>query len=88
MAPVSVIKTVAARNGATPAQLAQEWLLAQKPWIVPIPSTTRLQRIEEILGAVDLQLSQSDLADIDAEAPKVKIQDERLPEAASKMTGL
>ena len=88
MALVGVIKTVADRKAATPAQVALAWLLAQKPWIVPIPGTTKLRRVEENLGAVDLQLSQSDLADIDAEASKFDIQGERLPEAALKMTGL
>jgi len=88
MALVGVLKAVADRKGATPAQVALAWLLAQKPWIVPIPGTTKLSRVEENLGAVDLQLSRSDLADIDAEASKVEIQGERLPEPALKMTGL
>lgn len=88
MALVGVVKTVADRNGATPAQVALAWLLAQKPWIVPIPGTTKLSRIEENLGGFDLQLFQSDLADIYAAASKVEIQGERLPEAALKMTGL
>ncbi len=63
------------------------WLLAQKPWIVPIPGTTKLHRLEENLGAVDLELTAADLDQIDTEASKVQVQGERLPEAALKMTG-
>jgi aryl-alcohol dehydrogenase-like predicted oxidoreductase len=87
MALVGVIKDVADRKGATPAQVALAWLLAQKPWIVPIPGTTKLHRLEENLGAVDLELTISDLAEINAEASKVEVQGERLPEAVLKMTG-
>lgn len=87
MALVGVIKDVADRKGATPAQVALAWLLAQKPWIVPIPGTTKLHRLEENLGAVDLELTVSDLAEINAEASKVEVQGERLPEAVLKMTG-
>jgi aryl-alcohol dehydrogenase-like predicted oxidoreductase len=63
-------------------------LLAQKPWIVPIPGTTKLHRLEENLGAVELSLTVDDLYDINAEASKMTVQGERLPEAALKMTGL
>ncbi|MDX0931175.1 aldo/keto reductase [Sinorhizobium medicae] len=87
MALVSVVKGVADRKGATPAQVALAWLLAQKPWIVPIPGTTKLHRLEENLGALDLELTAVDLAEIDAEASKVEVQGERLPEAVLKMTG-
>lgn len=87
MALVGVIKGVADRKGSTPAQVALAWLLAQKPWIVPIPGTTKLHRLEENLGAVDLELTISDLAEINAEASKVEVQGERLPEAVLKMTG-
>lgn len=87
MALVDVVKSVADRKGATPAQIALAWLLAQKPWIVPIPGTTKLHRLEENLGAVSLELSAEDLAKIDKEVSKVKIEGERLPEAALKMTG-
>jgi aryl-alcohol dehydrogenase-like predicted oxidoreductase len=87
MALVGVIKGVADRKGATPAQVALAWLLAQKPWIVPIPGTTKLTRLEENLGAVDLELTASDLAEINAEASKIKVQGERLPEAVLKMSG-
>jgi aryl-alcohol dehydrogenase-like predicted oxidoreductase len=67
--------------------VALAWLLAQKPWIVPIPGTTKLHRLEENLGAVDVDLTNADLAEINAEASKIQIQGERLPEAALKMTG-
>jgi aryl-alcohol dehydrogenase-like predicted oxidoreductase len=87
MALVDVVKAVADRKGATPAQVALAWLLAQKPWIVPIPGTTKLHRLEENLGAVDLNLTANDLAEINIEAAKIEIQGERLPEAALKMTG-
>jgi len=87
MAIVGVVKSVADRKGATPAQVALAWLLAQKPWIVPIPGTTKLTRLEENLGAVDLELTASDLAEINAEASKIEVQGERLPEAVLKMTG-
>jgi len=87
MALVDVIKAVADRKGASPAQVALAWLLAQKPWIVPIPGTTKLHRLEENLGAVDLDLTAADLTEINAAASRIEIQGERLPEAALKMTG-
>jgi aryl-alcohol dehydrogenase-like predicted oxidoreductase len=87
MALVEVVKTVAARKRATPAQVALAWLLAQKPWIVPIPGTTKLHRLEENLGAVDLVLSGEDLTEIGEQLSKIEVQGERLPEAALKMTG-
>jgi aryl-alcohol dehydrogenase-like predicted oxidoreductase len=87
MALVDVIQAVANYKGATPAQVALAWLLAQKPWIVPIPGTTKLHRLEENLGAVDLELTASDLDQINAGASKIKVQGERLPEALLKMTG-
>lgn len=88
LALVEVLKTVAAGKGATPAQVALAWLLAQKPWIVPIPGTTKLHRLQENLGAVELVLSAQDLAVIDEQVSKIQITGERLPEAALKMTNL
>lgn len=88
MALVAVITCVADRKGATPAQVALAWLLAQRPWIVPIPGTTKLSRLEENLGAVDLRLTQEDLDVIAREVAGIEIRGERLPEAALKMTGL
>ncbi len=84
---VEVLKAVAERKRATPAQIALAWLLAQRPWIVPIPGTTKLHRLEENLGAINLELTAADLSEITAEASKIKVQGERLPEAALKMTG-
>ncbi len=87
MAMVGVVKGVADRKRATPAQVALAWLLAQKPWIAPIPGTTKLHRLEENLGAFELELTARDLAEINAEASKIEVQGERLPEALLKMTG-
>jgi aryl-alcohol dehydrogenase-like predicted oxidoreductase len=88
MALVDVVKTVASEKGATPAQVALAWLLAQKPWIAPIPGTTKLHRLEENLGAVELVLDAQDLARIDQQLADIHLSGERLPEAALKMTGL
>src|SRR5271165_6004710 len=87
MVLVDIVKAVADRKGATPAQVALAWLLAQKPWIVPIPGTTKLSRLEENLGAMNLALTENDLQEIQVETSKIKVQGERLPEAALKMTG-
>lgn len=84
---VDMIKGVADRKGATAAQVALAWLLAQKPWIVPIPGTTKLHRLEESLGSADVELAADDLREIDAAASKIDVIGERLPEAALKMTG-
>lgn len=88
MALVEVVRAVAARKQATPAQVALAWLLAQRPWIVPIPGTTKLHRLRENLGAVDLELNAQDLAEIEAGTSAIIVQGERLPEASLKMTGL
>jgi len=86
MALVHLLKRVAKEKGATPAQLALAWLLAQKPWIVPIPGTTKLHRLEENLGAVDVNLAPNELREIDDAASKIPVQGERLPEAVLKLT--
>ena len=88
MGLVDLVRELATRKGATPAQIALAWLLAQKPWIVPIPGTTKLHRLEENLGAVSVALSGEDLAEIDTALAKISLQGARLPEAALKMTGL
>jgi aryl-alcohol dehydrogenase-like predicted oxidoreductase len=88
MALVDLIKAVAVRKGATPAQVALAWLLAQKPWIVPIPGTTKLHRLEENLGAVNVELTENDLKQIGEDASSLKLEGARLPEAVLKMTGL
>lgn len=85
---VKVVSDVATRKNATPAQVALAWLLAQKPWIVPIPGTTKPHRLDENLGAVTLELTTDDLQQIQTEVSKIQIQGDRLPEAAMKMTGL
>jgi aryl-alcohol dehydrogenase-like predicted oxidoreductase len=88
MALVDLVKAVAQRKGATPAQVALAWLLAQKPWIVPIPGTTKLNRLEENLGAVNVELTEDDLTQIHGAASRLKLEGARLPGAALKMTGL
>jgi aryl-alcohol dehydrogenase-like predicted oxidoreductase len=85
---VDLIKGVAESKGTTAAQVALAWLLAQKPWIVPIPGTTKLHRLDENLGAADLALTPGELNAINAAASKIPVQGDRLPEAAMKMTGL
>ena len=88
MVLVDLVKSVGERKKATPAQIALAWLLAQKPWIVPIPGTTKLHRLEENLGAVGVELSESDLKQIDEASSSMKLEGARLPEAVLKMTGL
>jgi aryl-alcohol dehydrogenase-like predicted oxidoreductase len=88
MALVDIVNSVAGRKGAAPAQVALAWLLAQKPWIVPIPGTTKLHRLEENLGAVDVTLTAGDLGEIATALSKIEVQGERLPEPVLKMTGL
>ena len=88
MALVELLGEVARRKGATPAQIALAWLLAQKPWIAPIPGTTKLPRLEENLGAAAIELTAQDLQAIDRMAAGIRLQGDRLPEAAMKMTGL
>jgi aryl-alcohol dehydrogenase-like predicted oxidoreductase len=84
---VALLHAVAVRKGATPAQVALAWLLAQKPWVVPIPGTTRLDRLEENLGAVAVELSADDLREIDRAAAAITVVGERYPERLEKMTG-
>lgn len=85
---VEAISKFAAQKNATPAQIALAWLLAQKPWMVPIPGTTKLHRLEENLGALDINLSADELAEITRVADEIKILGERYPEALEKRTGL
>lgn len=88
MVLVEFVKSIAERKGATNAQVALAWLLAQKPWIVPIPGTTKLQRLDENLGAVNVELTEFELKEIDEASSELKLEGARLPEAALKMTGL
>ncbi|APG27614.1 aldehyde oxidase [Syntrophotalea acetylenivorans] len=85
---VDLLGTIAAQKQATPAQIALAWLLAQKPWIVPIPGTTKLHRLEENIGAASLELTVEDLRDIESAASKVEVQGARYPEILEKITGL
>ncbi len=85
---VDLLRRIAERKKATPAQIALAWLLAQKPWIVPIPGTTKLSRLEENIGAVAIELTADDLREIESAASKIKIQGARYPEALEKRTGL
>ena len=83
---VDLLQSIARRKRATPAQLALAWLLAQKPWIVPIPGTTKLQRLEENIGAADVTLTAEDLVEIDRAASQITIHGARYPEAMERMT--
>jgi aryl-alcohol dehydrogenase-like predicted oxidoreductase len=84
---VDLLKSIASVKNATPAQIALAWLLSQKPWIVPIPGTTKLHRLEENLGAAEIQLSPSDLAELARAAAEIQIVGERYPEAQMKVVG-
>jgi aryl-alcohol dehydrogenase-like predicted oxidoreductase len=85
---VDLLAEIAARKNATPAQIALAWLLAQKPWIVPIPGTTKLHRLEENIGAVNVELTPDDLRDIESAASKITVQGARYPEEMERRTGL
>jgi aryl-alcohol dehydrogenase-like predicted oxidoreductase len=84
---VDLLGTIAARKKATSAQIALAWLLAQKPWIVPIPGTTKLQRLEENVGAQAVQLTSDDLRDIESAASKITVQGARYPEQLNRLVG-
>jgi aryl-alcohol dehydrogenase-like predicted oxidoreductase len=85
---VDMLGKLAKRKKATPAQIALAWLLAQKPWIVPIPGTTKLHRLEENIGAVAVELSSEDMREIESSAAKITVEGARYPEQIEKMTGL
>jgi aryl-alcohol dehydrogenase-like predicted oxidoreductase len=85
---VDLLRQIADRKNATPAQLALAWLLAQKPWIVPIPGTTKLHRLEENIGAVEIELTADDLREIDRAASQIDVQGARYPEELERRTGL
>jgi len=84
---VDLLGEIAKRKNATPAQIALAWLLAQKPWIVPIPGTTKLNRLEENVGAVEIDLTRDDLREIDSAASQIEVQGARYPEHLEQMTG-
>jgi aryl-alcohol dehydrogenase-like predicted oxidoreductase len=83
---VDLLGQIAQRKNATPAQIAIAWLLARKRWIVPIPGTTKLHRLEENIGAADVELSLQDLAEIEAAASKITVQGDRYPEHLERLT--
>ncbi len=85
---VDLLAAIGKKKNATPAQIALAWLLAQRPWIVPIPGTTKLSRLEENIGAAEVELTAEDLREIETAASKIKVQGERYPEALQKLTGL
>jgi aryl-alcohol dehydrogenase-like predicted oxidoreductase len=87
LAVVDLLKEIAARKSATPAQIAIAWLLARKPWIVPIPGTTKLHRLEENIAAAGVELTAGDLRDIEAAASKIDVHGARLPEAILVLSG-
>ena len=85
---IDLLGSIGKRKNATPAQIALAWLLAQKPWIVPIPGTTKLNRLEENIGALAIQLTADDLREIESASSKIKVEGDRYPERLEKMTGL
>jgi aryl-alcohol dehydrogenase-like predicted oxidoreductase len=87
-AVVDLLSRIGNRKGATSAQIALGWLLAQKPWIVPIPGTTKLSRLDENIGAVAVELTPDDLREINSAAAKIKVEGDRYPEHIEKMTGI
>jgi aryl-alcohol dehydrogenase-like predicted oxidoreductase len=88
---IDLLASIAERKKATPAQIALAWLLAQKsspePWMAPIPGTTKLERLDENIGALSVELTPGDLADIDRAASKITVQGARYPEKLEQMTG-
>ncbi len=87
-AVVELLGRIARQKGATPAQIALAWLLAQKPWIVPIPGTTRLTRLDENIGSIAINLTADDLREIDRASSKIVVEGDRYPEQLQRMTGL
>ena len=84
---VDLLGEIAKRKKATPAQIALAWLLSRKPWIVPIPGTTKLKRLEENVGAVEIELTRDDLLEIESAASQIEVQGARYPEHLEQMTG-
>jgi aryl-alcohol dehydrogenase-like predicted oxidoreductase len=84
---VDLLGAIAKQKQATPAQIALAWLLAQKPWIVPIPGTTKLSRLEENIAAAAVELTPADLSEIESAAAKITVQGARYPEKLEQMTG-
>ncbi len=85
---VELLRTIAERKKATPAQIALAWLLAKKTWIVPIPGTRKLARLEENIGAAAVELTPDDLRQIEGASSEIKVEGARYPESLERMTGL
>lgn len=85
---VDLLKSIAERRGATAAQIALAWILAQKPWIVPIPGTTKVHRLEENIGATEIELTADDLEEIDGVSSRITVEGARYPESLERMTGI
>jgi aryl-alcohol dehydrogenase-like predicted oxidoreductase len=85
---IDLLNRVASEKGKTPAQIALAWILAQKPWIVPIPGTTKLPRLEENIGAAEVGLTSEELSEISSALEKIRVAGERYPEELEKRTGL
>jgi aryl-alcohol dehydrogenase-like predicted oxidoreductase len=84
---IDLISKISQRKKVTVAQIALAWLLARKPWIVPIPGTTKLNRLDENIGAVSIELTPDDLRELDGAATKIEVQGARYPEKLEQMTG-
>ncbi len=84
---VDLLQTIADRKGATAGQIALAWLLAQRPWIAPIPGTRRLERLDENLGAAEVELSDDDLREIDAASAAIEVQGARYPDFMRRLIG-
>ena len=84
---IDLLNNIAAKKNATPAQVALAWLMAQKPWIVPIPGTTKLHRLEENMGSVNIEFTADELQEIDNASSEIKVQGERYPEQLQKLVG-
>jgi aryl-alcohol dehydrogenase-like predicted oxidoreductase len=84
---VDLLGRIAERKNAIPAQIALAWLLAQKPWIVPIPGTTKLERLDENIGSAAIELTPDDLSDIESAASKIAVEGARYPEKLEQLTG-
>jgi len=82
------LNSIAEPRGATAAQIALSWILAQKPWIVPIPGTTKLHRLEENIGAAEIELTPDDLREIDEASSRIRVEGARYPENLERMTGI
>ena len=88
LALVDLLKKFGDRRGATPAQMALAWVLAQRPWIVPIPGTTRLHRLEENIGAMAIRLSPQELSEMEAACARIEVVGARYPDSLEQLTGL